>query len=83
MDNSTKLIRLKRFQLNLQNKLTQLKNQPTELEEKEIWIQEILEEASRWGLRNEVTMMAEELIIVNPDIDPVEAYQIAFNDWVK
>lgn len=38
-------------------------------------------EASAWGLREEVVDAAETLI--NEGYEPVVAYEIAFEDWVK
>lgn len=55
----------------------------TELEQIQIWITEILEEASSYGLRNEVYDTAQSLIKSNPDMDIIEIYQIALNEWIK
>jgi hypothetical protein len=38
-------------------------------------------EASAWGLREEVVDAAETLI--NEGYEPVDAYQMAYEDWVK
>ena len=39
----------------------------------------ILEEASRFGLRREVEHFAQTQIKENPDMDPVQAYENAYN----
>jgi thiazole synthase ThiGH ThiG subunit len=44
-------------------------------------IELICVEASAWGLREEVVDAAETLI--NEGYEPVVAYEIAFEDWVK
>jgi hypothetical protein len=46
-------------------------------------IEEILMEASAYGLRLEVIELAKNEMILNPKIDKVEAYQQAFSEWVK
>lgn len=46
-------------------------------------IEEILLEADRWGLRGEVEMYAQKYIDDEPTIDIIEAYNNAFNEWVK
>lgn len=82
MDNSTKLIQLRRAKLNLERtkeKLMEDKDQELRWQ----WIQEILEEAGRWGLRGEVEMFAQKFMQENPELDEVVAYQNAFNEWVK
>ena len=43
----------------------------------------ILEEAERFGLRWEVEQTAIKEIKENPDIDPVQAYENAYGDWIK
>ena len=44
-------------------------------------IELILEEASAWGLRVEVDLTAKEYI--KEGHQPVDAYQFAYEDWVK
>lgn len=44
-------------------------------------IELILLEASAWGLREEVTDEAERFI--KDGYEPVTAYQMGFNEWVK
>jgi hypothetical protein len=46
-------------------------------------IEEILTEASAFGLRWEVQSTAEQIMDENPNLDQVEAYQQAFSEWVK
>ena len=46
-------------------------------------IEEILHEASAYGLRTEVMEWAKKEMEENPKLSKVEAYQIAFNEWVK
>jgi len=46
-------------------------------------IEEILYEASAYGLRDEVINSAKELITFNPGMDIVQAYEIAYQDWIK
>lgn len=55
----------------------------TEQEQKMLWIAEILTEASRWGLRWEVETWAKKFMEEDPELDIVEAYQNAFNEWIK
>jgi len=43
----------------------------------------ILEEAQRFGLRWEVEQSALKEIKENPNIDPVEAYENAYGEWIK
>ena len=46
-------------------------------------IEEILHEASAYGLRNEVMDWAQKELKSNPKMRKVDAYHIAFNEWVK
>lgn len=46
-------------------------------------IEEILCEASAYGLRTEVMDSANKEMEENPNLSKVSAYQIAFNEWVK
>lgn len=46
-------------------------------------ISTILEEASRFGLRWEVERSAKQQIRENPDINPVQAYETAYAEWIK
>ena len=46
-------------------------------------IEEILIEASAYGLREEVMEWAKKEMKENPSIQKVEAYELAFKEWVK
>ena len=46
-------------------------------------IEEILHEASAFGLRTEVMDWAQKEMKENPKLRKVDAYEIAFNEWVK
>ena len=46
-------------------------------------VQEILFEAHSFGLMDEVRETARLIILENPSIDRVVAYQMAFEEWVK
>lgn len=51
--------------------------------QEELWIEEILNEAHQYGLRNEVKTWAEKEIQENPEIGIVEAYQTALLECTK
>ena len=55
----------------------------TEYEQMNLWIESILEEAARFNLREEVYESAQQNIQDDPSIQIIEAYQIAFEEWVK
>ena len=46
-------------------------------------IEEILHEASSFGLRTEVMDWAQKELKENPKMRKVDAYEIAFSEWVK
>ena len=46
-------------------------------------IEEILHEASAYGLRIEVMETAKQLMVDNPTMDRITAYHLAFNEWIK
>jgi hypothetical protein len=46
-------------------------------------IEEILMEAHAYGLRHEVMEWAKKTLLENPNMRKVDAYHIAFNEWVK
>ena len=46
-------------------------------------IEEILVEASGYGLRIEVLDTARKLLEQNPKMDRVDAYQEAYDEWIK
>lgn len=46
-------------------------------------IEEILEEANGWGLRWEVKTHAEKVLSENNKITKIQAYQLAYAEWIK
>ncbi len=46
-------------------------------------IEEILEEANAWGLRWEVDEWAKKAIKKNPTLSKLDAYVLAYQEWVK
>ena len=46
-------------------------------------IDEILEDAGAFGLRYEVELYAEELLEGNPALSRLDAYVMAYHDWIK
>lgn len=48
------------------------------LEQEIQWIEEILQEASAYGLRSEVIKLADELIVKDPGLDRIASLQLAF-----
>lgn len=46
-------------------------------------IDEILHEAHKYGLRKEVIDTAKEILLSNPKLDRVSAFEQAFQEWVK
>ena len=46
-------------------------------------IEEILHEASSFGLRTEVMDWAQKEMKENPKMRKVDAYEVAFKEWVK
>lgn len=46
-------------------------------------IDEILLEASAYGLSSEVESYAKKFIEANPKMDNIEAYQLAYQEWIK
>lgn len=55
----------------------------TEFEQEQLWITEILEEAASFNLREEVYESAQQNLEKDCTISIIEAYQEAFNEWVK
>lgn len=51
--------------------------------QKQIEIEELLQEADRWGLRGEVEMYAQKNLEETPTMEILDAYYNAFNDWIK
>ena len=60
-----------------------LKEEEESLIEDEEEIEIILEEANRWGLRIEVEQWAFQLLKEDPDLPRIEAYVMAYNEWIK
>jgi len=48
-----------------------------------IQIQEILAEARAYGLQHEVNEWADKFMDESPELTPLEAYVMAFNEWIK
>ena len=46
-------------------------------------IEEIRAEASAYGLAGEVDEWAEKKMYQNPGLSKLEAYVMAYNDWIK
>ena len=46
-------------------------------------IELILEEANGYGLRIEVEQWAMQLLKEDPDLSRLEAYVVAYNEWIK
>ena len=49
----------------------------------EEYINEILEEADSYGLRYEVETFAKDFLEENPTLSKLEAYVMAYRDWLK
>lgn len=47
------------------------------------WIEEILQEASAYGLRAEVIEWANKHMAEDPQMDKIVAYQLAHMEWIK
>ena len=43
----------------------------------------LLEEADSYGLRYEVEMFAEEILEKDPTLSRLDAYVMAYHDWIK
>ena len=64
----------------------QMRDQKEEVEsqlEDEEDIELILEEANNFGLRIEVEQWAFQLLKEDPDLPRIEAYVMAYNEWIK
>lgn len=49
----------------------------------DLHIEEILLESNALGMRQEVKNWAKKLLIKNPKMSKVDAYQEAYNEWIK
>lgn len=47
------------------------------------YISMLLEEADSYGLRYEVEMFAEEILEKDPTLSRLDAYVMAYHDWIK
>jgi len=64
----------------------QTKDQKREEENEQIddeQIELLLEEANAYGLRGEVEQWAMQELKEDPDISRLEAYVLAYNEWIK
>lgn len=46
-------------------------------------IEEILMEASAWGMRQEIIDSAQQYMRENPNMKLVAAFEWAYNEWIK
>lgn len=51
--------------------------------EEQIQIQEILAEATAYGLRHEVCEWADKFMDESPEMEILDAYILAFEEWIK
>ena len=56
--------------------------QPNRMTDEE-WIKEILEEADSYGLRHEVETLAKKFLEEDPTLSRIDAYVMAYRDWLK
>lgn len=49
----------------------------------QLHIEDVLEEAGRWGMRQEVYDSAQQQLQENPSIDAITAYNQAFSEFIK
>jgi len=54
----------------------------TDYEQQILWIDSILDEASRYNLHTEVRKTAEKLLESNPEMDVITAYKQALDDYL-
>jgi hypothetical protein len=59
-----------------------IKLQPSRKEELET-VELILEEANQYGLRHEVDIFAKKFLREDPTLSEIEAYVMAYNEWIK
>lgn len=52
-------------------------------EQTEMYINEVLDEAARWGMRQEVYEAAQQNIQNDPSLDIIAAYNQAFSEFIK
>ena len=58
-------------------------NLKSRLKEEKETVELILEEANQYGLRHEVDVFAQKFLKVDPTLSEVEAYVMAYNEWIK
>ena len=60
----------------------QKEEEENQLNDEEV-IELLLEEANNYGLRIEVEQWAIQLLKEDPDLPRIEAYVMAYNEWIK
>jgi hypothetical protein len=65
--------------INLRNEAVKRKNEISEQQQ----IEEILEEANAYSLREEVKDTAKKIIKKEPTLPELSAYVMAYNEWIK
>ena len=58
-------------------------NQKSKLKEEKETVELILEEANQYGLRYEVDEFAKKFLEEDPTLSDLEAYVMAYNEWIK
>ena len=58
-------------------------NLRSRLKEEKETVELILEEANQYGLRHEVDVFAQKFLKEDPTLSEVEAYVMAYNEWIK
>ena len=58
-------------------------NLKSRLKEAKETVELILEEANQYGLRHEVDVFAQKFLKEDPTLSEVEAYVMAYNEWIK
>lgn len=73
----------KEFELQMDDMTQRLQYELYLEEQTEMHINEILDEAARWGMRQEVYDSAQQNIQNDPSTDVITAYNLAFSEWIK
>ena len=73
----------KDFELQMDEMAQQLQYELYIEEQTEMYINEVLDEAARWGMRQEVYEAAQQNIQNDPSIDIITAYNQAFSEFIK
>ena len=58
-------------------------NLKSRLKEEKETVELILEEANQYGLRREVNEEAQKFLEEDPTLSDLEAYVLAYNEWIK